>query len=84
MSLFELSGVRIIYGDRVVLDLPRLAIEEGTAYSLQGPNGAGKSTLLGILSFLSAPHQGEVRFEGQAVRWKEPVLRELRRNVGLV
>jgi len=84
MSLFELSGVRVVYEGRVVLDLPRLAIKENTAYSLQGPNGAGKSTLLGILSFLSAPHEGEVRFEGQAVRWKEPVLRVLRRNVGLV
>jgi tungstate transport system ATP-binding protein len=84
MSLFELSGVRIAFDGRVVLDLPRLTIEKNTAYSLQGPNGAGKSTLLGVLSFLSAPHEGEVRFEGEAVRWTEPVLRVLRRNVGLV
>jgi tungstate transport system ATP-binding protein len=84
MSLFELSGVRIVYEGRVVLDLPRLTIEKNTAYSLQGPNGAGKSTLLGVLSFLSAPHEGEVRFEGEVVRWTEPVLRVLRRNVGLV
>ena len=84
MSLFDLSGVRVAYDGRVVLDLPRLAIDENTAYSLQGPNGAGKSTLLGILSFLSAPHQGEVRFEGEVVRWTEPALRMLRRNVGLV
>jgi len=84
MSLFELSDVRIVYDGRTVLDLPHLAIEENTAYSLQGPNGAGKSTLLGVLSFLSAPHEGDVRFEGEAVRWTEPVLRVLRRNVGLV
>lgn len=84
MSLFELSGVRVAYEGRVVLDLPRLAIDENTAYSLQGPNGAGKSTLLGVISFLSAPHEGEVRFEGEVVRWTEPALRVLRRNVGLV
>ncbi len=84
MSLFELRGVRIVYDGRVVLDLPQLAIEQSVAYSLQGPNGAGKSTLLGIISFLSAPHQGEVRFEGKPVVWREPLLRSLRRNVGLV
>ena len=84
MSLFELRDVRVVYDGRVVLDLPRLNIEEGEAYSLQGPNGAGKSTLLGILSFLNAPHQGQIRFEGKPVVWKEPALRSLRRNVGLV
>jgi tungstate transport system ATP-binding protein len=84
MSLFELNGVRVAYDGRVVLDLPQLAIEQNVAYSLQGPNGAGKSTLLGIVSFLSAPHQGEVRFEGKPVAWREPLLRSLRRNVGLV
>lgn len=84
MSLFELRDVRIAYDGRVVLDLPHLTIEQDAAYSLQGPNGAGKSTLLGILSFLNAPHQGEVRFEGKPVVWKEASLRSLRRNVGLV
>lgn len=84
MSLFELSDVRVVYDGRTVLDLPRLAIEENTAYSLQGPNGAGKSTLLGILSFLSAPHHGEVRFEGKPVVWREAMLRPLRRTIGLV
>lgn len=84
MSLYELRDVRVAYGDRVVLDLPHLAIEAGRAYSLQGPNGAGKSTLLGILSFLNAPHHGEVRFGGGAVAWREADLRLLRRKVGLV
>ncbi len=84
MSLFELSDVRVVYDGRVVLDLPRFTIEENSAYSLQGPNGAGKSTLLGILSFLNAPHHGEVRFEGKPVLWKEAFLRSVRRNVGLV
>lgn len=84
MNLFELRDVRVVYDGRVVLDLPQLSIEEGEAYSLQGPNGAGKSTLLGIISFLNAPHQGQVRFEDKPVVWRESALRTLRRNVGLV
>lgn len=84
MSLFELHDVRMVYDGRVVLDLPRLGIEHGLAYSLQGPNGAGKSTLLGILSFLNAPHEGRVLFDGEPVVWKESFLRPLRRKVALV
>ena len=84
MSLFELRDVRMVYDGRVVLDLPRLAIEHGLAYSLQGPNGAGKSPLLGILSLLSAPHEGQVVFQGEPVVWKESCLRPLRRKVALV
>ena len=84
MSLFELRGVRMVYDGRVVLDLPRLGIEPGLAYSLQGPNGAGKSTLLGILSFLTAPHEGQVFFQGEPVVWNESFLRPLRRQVALV
>jgi len=84
MSLFELRCVRMVYDGRVVLDLPELNIEEGLTYSLQGPNGDGKSTLLDILSFLSIPHEGEVRFEQQRVSWRESYLRPLRRKVALV
>jgi len=84
MNLFELSDIRVAYDGRVVLDLPKLSICEGRTYSLQGPNGAGKSTLLGILSFLSQPHAGAVRFEGAPVSWKEASLRPLRRKVALV
>jgi tungstate transport system ATP-binding protein len=84
MSLFELRGVRVAYDGRTVLDLPRLAIEPGLAYSLQGPNGAGKSTLLDILAFLSPPHEGNVIFDGEPVIWKEAHLRPLRRRVSLV
>jgi tungstate transport system ATP-binding protein len=84
MSLFELRNVRVAYDGRTVLDLPQLKIEQGLAYSLQGPNGAGKSTLLGILSFLNAPHEGEVFFDGTQVAWKESFLRPLRRQVALV
>lgn len=84
MSLYDLREVSVTYDGRTVLDLSELAIEEGVAYSLQGPNGAGKSTLLGILSFLSPPHRGDIRFDGASVVWKEPALRSLRRNIGLV
>ena len=38
------------YGDRRLLTIDHLVIEEGDRIGLIGPNGAGKSTLLGILA----------------------------------
>ncbi len=84
MSLYELSAVSMTHGGRRILDVDRLRLEMGQAYSLQGPNGAGKSTLLGVLAFLTAPHTGTVLFNGQSVAWTEADLRPLRRQVGLV
>ncbi len=84
MSLYELSDVQVRFGDRTVLDISRLCLEAGQTYSLQGPNGAGKSTLLGILAFLTPPHAGELRFDGNVVVWRESLLRSLRRQVGVV
>lgn len=75
MNIYTLSQVSVTHGGRRILDVDALSLERGLTYSLQGPNGAGKSTLLGILSFLSPPHDGEVRFEDTPVVWTETYLR---------
>ncbi|MFQ5693751.1 MAG: ATP-binding cassette domain-containing protein [Nitrospinota bacterium] len=68
-SLFELQGVRMVYGERPrerrkVLDIPYLSLDPDRPYAFVGPNGAGKTTLLYILNALLRPTEGEVRFEG--------------------
>lgn len=45
-----------------------LDIRRGECLVLLGPSGCGKSTLLSILAGLTPPSEGEVRFEGEAVR----------------
>jgi len=84
VSLFDLAGVAVDYGDRRVLDIPGLAIEEGEVCALLGANGSGKTTLLNILAFLRHPSAGEVRYRDRPVRWSEGELRDLRREVILV
>ena len=53
------------YGRRRALSRVSLECRPGEIVGLLGPNGAGKSTLLSILSTLSAPTSGEVRYGGR-------------------
>ncbi|MEM9656253.1 MAG: ATP-binding cassette domain-containing protein [Actinomycetota bacterium] len=60
----EVRGVSKTYGERVVLDVPTLSIDEGGVTALIGPNGAGKSTLLSIAARLLEPDDGTVTIAG--------------------
>ncbi|TVM17628.1 ABC transporter ATP-binding protein [Oceanidesulfovibrio indonesiensis] len=64
MALYTLENVTQRYGNREVLRIPHLAIEEGAAMGLRGHNGSGKSTLLRILAFLETPATGRIIFDG--------------------
>ena len=50
------------YGRRRALARVSMECRAGEIVGLLGPNGAGKSTLLSILSTLTAPTSGEVRY----------------------
>jgi len=84
MTVYQLSGVRKIYGSRTVLDIHRMNIEENRIYALLGPNGAGKTTLLNILGFLETPSAGKIDFREKPVRFGASVLHALRKNVVMV
>jgi tungstate transport system ATP-binding protein len=79
--LYELKDVQQAYGNRVVLEIERLGIEENTITGLTGPNGCGKSTLMRILAFLEFPAHGTVLFRGTK---KDPGDWEIRRRVTML
>lgn len=72
-TLLELSTIKKSYrksgGDEhLVLDGVDLAMAEGEIVALLGRSGSGKSTLLRIISGLTPPGSGEVRYCGKPVR----------------
>lgn len=59
-----LEDVRVLAGQRVLLEVPRLRIEPGERVAIVGPNGAGKSTLLKLIGALVPARQGQVQVLG--------------------
>lgn len=65
--LYTARNLRKIYGERTVLDIDELHLEEGIIYGLLGPNGSGKSTLLSLLGFLETPSGGTLWYRDTTV-----------------
>jgi len=62
---YHLKDIRHYYGDKKVLDIDRLKIENGSITGLIGPNGSGKSTLLKLLAFADKPSMGHILYKGR-------------------
>lgn len=63
--MIKITGLRKIYGERTVLDIPYLEINKGECVVLTGHNGSGKSTLLKILAHTEDKTEGNVLSDGQ-------------------
>jgi iron complex transport system ATP-binding protein len=76
------EGVRLAYGDRVVIDDLDLELTEGSFTAIVGPNGCGKSTLLRALGRLLRPTGGTVLLDGRAIT--STPTREVAKVLGLL
>lgn len=74
-------GVTKVFGRTRALSGIDLELKRGEVTALLGANGAGKTTLLSILSTLSRPTAGEVRY-GEIGH--EEAARTMRADIGLV
>lgn len=66
--VISLEDVQFGYGTRLVLDIPRLWVEQGSSVLLRGISGGGKSTLLGVLAGVLLPGKGRVEVAGHALQ----------------
>lgn len=82
--LFEIEGLKKVYGNRTVLDVEELVLEKGLVYALLGPNGSGKTTFLEIVSFLIPATAGRIVYDGTRVEFTRNSLTALRREIILV
>jgi len=65
--ILEASGLTKLYGEFCALDGVSLAVGAGEFVSIVGPNGAGKSTLINILTGVTRPSTGSVRFKDRDI-----------------
>lgn len=81
-AVLEVEGLKVHRGNRLVLDVDALTVEEGEVLAVIGPNGAGKSTLLEALALLT-PAEMTYRFAGREARLPQEAL-ALRRQMAVV
>ncbi|HKE15695.1 MAG TPA: ABC transporter ATP-binding protein [Kofleriaceae bacterium] len=67
MSLLEVAGIDVYYGDVQVLHQLSLEVRDGEIVTLLGSNGAGKTTTLRAIAGLVATRAGSIRFRGQSL-----------------
>ncbi|MBL7258733.1 ABC transporter ATP-binding protein [Paractinoplanes lichenicola] len=81
-SRLRARGLRLAYGDDVVVDGLDLDVPDGAVTAVVGPNGCGKSTMLRALGRLHPPRAGEVLLDGRRID-RIPT-REVARVIGLL
>ena len=79
----RLSGVTKRFGAFTANDRVDLDINRGEIHALLGENGAGKTTLMRIVTGLYQPDEGEMRLDGETVRFRKPE-HALRAGIGMV
>ncbi len=69
---FEAVGITKRFGGLTALDGVTLSVNADEIVALVGDNGAGKSTLIRCIAGAMTPDEGEMRLDGQSVRFHQP------------
>jgi tungstate transport system ATP-binding protein len=78
-GLLEVTGLEVMRGGVMVLNIPAFTLNEHEFISLIGPNGAGKSTLLLSLARLIPFRSGDMKYRGEPVKSNSATLAHRRR-----
>ena len=70
--LLALSGLTRRFGGLTAVDQVSAEVSRGELVGLIGPNGAGKTTLFNLISGVTPPSEGEVRFDGRLITGLRP------------
>ncbi|MFB6230823.1 MAG: ABC transporter ATP-binding protein [Salinibacter sp.] len=84
MAHLEVSNVTKRYGDTLAVDDVTFSAEPGRILGLLGPNGAGKTSTIRMITHISVPDSGSVRYDGQTVGpWSQQRMGYLPEESGL-
>ena len=81
--VLEARGVTKRFAGVTALSAIDFAVRPGESHALMGENGAGKSTLIKVLTGVHQPDDGELIWEGSAVKFARP-LDSQRRGVSTI
>ena len=70
--ILEVKGIRKCFGGVVALSDGNLVCRRGKITGLLGANGSGKSTISKIITGVYSADCGEVNYNGQCVKYKNP------------
>ena len=73
MTALEIAGISKRFGAIEALTNVSLTIRSGEVVGLMGDNGAGKSTLVKVVAGNFPPSAGEIRIDGRAMHFHNPV-----------
>ncbi|MDQ3524661.1 MAG: ATP-binding cassette domain-containing protein [Chloroflexota bacterium] len=71
-GLIDVAHISKSFGNVRALHDVSMSVSGGEVHCLLGDNGAGKSTLIKILSGVHPPDNGEMRIDGESVRFGSP------------
>lgn len=70
--MLEIRNLSRSFGGLKVISDLSFAVNQGEIVSMIGPNGAGKSTALNLITGITAPDRGEIKFQNQSIVGRQP------------
>ncbi len=84
-ELMKMTGVKLSFGDKVILKDLDLSLNREETLVIMGPSGTGKSTLLRLVLGLLKADEGSITVKGEeTTRLPRPQLNRLRATIGMV
>lgn len=84
MSMIEIKGLHMYFGELEVLKGIDLNVEDGEVVCIIGSSGSGKSTLLRCINFLEKKTKGDIWIDGEKIIAKKSNINHVRQKVGMV